>query len=256
MTKIGRPRTPWAVPFHEVRRRYEAGESAADIARDCGLKSYHPVIIQLREAGVEIRKPGGAKRKSPRPQIVVTCKNPECAVKFTKYRSSHKKYCSPRCRYSNPEIADLMANKLSGKHKLSDIDEVARTAHCAVCGPVAVRERKEARKHSERRAWRCRLAEQARKWAYTYGLTAEEILARLHQQEESCAICKVKFHETFYIDHCHETMTFRGILCNNCNRGLGFLGDTVTSLEAAVQYLRAAAVGDESAQDRTDTATE
>lgn len=39
-------------------------------------------------------------------------------------------------------------------------------------------------------------------------------------------------------DHEHGTSTFRGWLCNNCNAGLGNLGDTVEGLEKAIRYLK------------------
>ena len=42
------------------------------------------------------------------------------------------------------------------------------------------------------------------------------------------------------LDHCHITNTFRGWLCNSCNRGLGLLGDTVTNLNNLINYMRRA----------------
>jgi len=39
------------------------------------------------------------------------------------------------------------------------------------------------------------------------------------------------------LDHCHATMLFRGWLCDRCNRGLGFFGDSATGLRQAITYL-------------------
>lgn len=39
------------------------------------------------------------------------------------------------------------------------------------------------------------------------------------------------------IDHCHITGAFRGWLCDNCNTGLGKLGDTKAGLLRALEYL-------------------
>ena len=39
-------------------------------------------------------------------------------------------------------------------------------------------------------------------------------------------------------DHDHETLDHRGWLCDNCNRSIGMLGDTIESLERAILYLR------------------
>ncbi len=41
-----------------------------------------------------------------------------------------------------------------------------------------------------------------------------------------------------HLDHDHTTQKFRGWLCNRCNLGLGHLGDTIASVEKALDYLR------------------
>lgn len=42
------------------------------------------------------------------------------------------------------------------------------------------------------------------------------------------------------LDHCHASGAFRGWLCDNCNRGIGLLGDDIPGLMRAVEYLRRA----------------
>ncbi len=39
------------------------------------------------------------------------------------------------------------------------------------------------------------------------------------------------------VDHNHETDSFRGFLCHNCNRGIGVFQDDVLRLERAIGYL-------------------
>jgi hypothetical protein len=41
-----------------------------------------------------------------------------------------------------------------------------------------------------------------------------------------------------HLDHDHVTGAFRGWLCHNCNLGIGRLGDTIESLEKAIEYLK------------------
>lgn len=79
----------------------------------------------------------------------------------------------------------------------------------------------------------------------TYGITAEQFERMLQDQGGVCAICRRLPNGTNHvernlvIDHCHKTGKVRGLLCNNCNAGMGIIGDSVEHLEAALSYLRA-----------------
>lgn len=39
------------------------------------------------------------------------------------------------------------------------------------------------------------------------------------------------------IDHCHTTGVRRGMLCQNCNFGLGLFHDSTELLSVAIEYL-------------------
>jgi len=62
-------------------------------------------------------------------------------------------------------------------------------------------------------------------------------------QGNCCAICGTAAAGGgggWHVDHCHEEKFVRGILCNNCNLGLGLFGDNVSFLDNAIKYLDAA----------------
>lgn len=61
------------------------------------------------------------------------------------------------------------------------------------------------------------------------------IEALLVLKDDGCSICGS--HYLMSIDHCHETGTVRGWLCRKCNSGLGFFGDDIDRLRAALKYL-------------------
>lgn len=72
-----------------------------------------------------------------------------------------------------------------------------------------------------------------------HGITHEEYVKMWEYQHGCCAICGVDFkEEKSVIDHDHETGEVRGLLCNGCNRGIGFFMDNPQSLERAIEYLR------------------
>ena len=77
-----------------------------------------------------------------------------------------------------------------------------------------------------------------------YGITSEDYEKLLESQSGKCAICgtddgaSAKGSSTFSIDHCHETGNVRGLLCNTCNRGLGFFKDNPVVLASAIKYLK------------------
>lgn len=82
---------------------------------------------------------------------------------------------------------------------------------------------------------------------WRYGITYEEVEAQLKAQGGKCAICNRPLvlqldrqprDETPCVDHDHKTNTFRGILCDPCNKGLGNFQDDPELLAKAVEYLK------------------
>ncbi len=74
-----------------------------------------------------------------------------------------------------------------------------------------------------------------------YGLTQKDFDNLKKNQSNLCAICLIEFEITPRIDHCHRTNKIRGLLCNQCNIGLGAFKDKIEVLKSAIIYLRRAA---------------
>lgn len=70
-----------------------------------------------------------------------------------------------------------------------------------------------------------------------YGLTLADFNEMLVAQNGVCAICREPSSKTLSVDHCHKTGVIRGLLCSNCNRGIGFLKDSQDILFSALNYL-------------------
>lgn len=122
--------------------------------------------------------------------------------------------------------------------------------------PEKVRERNRIGMQKRRDANREKYREQMRKWnrenpekirakslrihLRTFGLTPEMFQEMLDAQGGGCAICgglERKGH-ALSVDHCHATGKVRGLLCGNCNRGLGLYKDNPERLIKAAEYLR------------------
>lgn len=71
-----------------------------------------------------------------------------------------------------------------------------------------------------------------------YGLSMDQYDELLENQDGGCAICEVKPDGTLFVDHDHTTGAVRGLLCSNCNFGLGLFADDPDRLIAGVEYLR------------------
>ena len=80
---------------------------------------------------------------------------------------------------------------------------------------------------------------------HKYGLTKEDYLALFEEQGNCCAICGINEididgeRDSLCVDHDHETKQVRGLLCDKCNRMLGYCSDSIEILQNAINYLAA-----------------
>lgn len=84
-----------------------------------------------------------------------------------------------------------------------------------------------------------------RYWAelkYLYGILPEQYIDLLEKQRGVCAICHrpERTRRRLSVDHDHDSGVIRGLLCTNCNAGIGNLGDNPGLLRVAAEYLEAA----------------
>lgn len=73
-----------------------------------------------------------------------------------------------------------------------------------------------------------------------YSLTEDRFKAILASQSSLCAICRLpnpSKRRRWHIDHDHKTGQVRGVLCVNCNAGLGKFADETGRLFRAMGYL-------------------
>ena len=85
------------------------------------------------------------------------------------------------------------------------------------------------------------------KWKKRYGITPEQYTEMFRGQNNRCAICgnvEQAKHNTskkvqkLAVDHCHSTGRVRGLLCQDCNRGLGNFHENIQRLTNAIKYLK------------------
>lgn len=136
----------------------------------------------------------------------------------------------PRCKEEKPfEDYHKDSSKKSGVG-----------SYCKVCACL-YRAEYEAKNKEKIKAYKKKHGRRI-KLKHKYGITLEDYNRMLINQNHSCAICnsketKCSLSDNLYVDHCHETNKVRGLLCHDCNRGLGAFEDNITSIENAIRYL-------------------
>jgi Recombination endonuclease VII len=73
-----------------------------------------------------------------------------------------------------------------------------------------------------------------------FGINADQYDTILKEQKYVCAICNKPdlLNRGLAVDHCHKTNKVRGLLCTNCNMGLGKFQDNVEYIQNALTYLQ------------------
>lgn len=132
-----------------------------------------------------------------------------------------------------------------------------RVAKYAARNPEKVKEQNKRSKAKQRAAnpekfaqrnknWRLKNAEKLRWYEVSrkFGISQSEYSALYESQNGVCAICLNPETATrngvvraLAVDHCHKSGRVRGLLCSNCNTGIGKLKDDPKIIRRAAQYL-------------------
>lgn len=133
------------------------------------------------------------------------------------------------CYYRKLRKGEFVSGEQTARfrHRLSEVDPIARTAVCAVCGPTGVTPRDGGRR------FRCRTEANARSKAYKVAYRA----AQKDQLLAHCEICGTTERLCWDHDHAADEPEYRGTLCSECNTGLGMFRDRPDLLLAAAEYL-------------------
>ena len=73
-----------------------------------------------------------------------------------------------------------------------------------------------------------------------FGINFEKYIEMLEAQNYRCAICgrhQEELSKKMAVDHSHNNGHIRGLLCANCNAGIGNLRDSIDLLKKAQEYL-------------------
>ena len=73
-----------------------------------------------------------------------------------------------------------------------------------------------------------------------YGISLADYINMLEAQNGRCKICRTDVPGgigAFHVDHCHTSNKVRGLLCHQCNVGIGNFKDNISTLASAILYL-------------------
>jgi len=96
------------------------------------------------------------------------------------------------------------------------------------------------RRRQEIEPYRVAIEELEHNMINRYGISLEEYGHLFNNQGGRCKICgrlHTEFARGLVIDHDHVTGQVRGLLCDPCNRALGYFQEKITNLNSAIEYI-------------------
>lgn len=142
--------------------------------------------------------------------------------------------------------------KANAKWRAKNVEKVRVQGRAFYCKHRAKRqahsrEKYHRRKKNEGRSFMDQNVARAKRWYkanpyYHYGMTMDDYDALLTKQGGRCAICRKPpnpqgYRKRLCVDHEHATGRIRGLLCNQCNAGIGQFRDDPEVLRQAAAWL-------------------
>ena len=119
---------------------------------------------------------------------------------------------------------------------------------CEECRPAAMEASQKRKNEARNRRWdedpEWREHQKSLARRRLYGIERQEYERMLEEQGGLCAICGeppdedgVRAASRLHVDHNHTTGAVRALLCNKCNRGVGYFQDDAELLRIAAEYI-------------------
>ncbi len=161
---------------------------------------------------------------------------------FKKYAEANKeKY--KQYRAANKEATKARHDKHREAHRAEKQAVSAERKASRIAYEKQYREINKERRKIEKKAYndanRDRIRERSRQ--RITGVSGEQFKQAVARQGGVCDICREPLRnfkpKMIHADHDHATGKFRGVLCADCNLGIGRFKDDVTLLHLAIMYL-------------------
>ena len=225
--------------IEQVLTRYQAGDSARNIARTMG-RTTAGILLVLRRHGVKQRVTKARRVDLDEAAICEDYKT----LPFTALEAKYGADQNVLTRILKRNGVKLRARgRQFSQQPVLDTTGALQAMTCEHCGkekPADAFPISRGRKYGLH--YVCRDCERWRSREIKYGITREAYDAMYVAQEGRCKICGgTDSNEVadFVVDHDHKTGQVRGLLCPRCNHMLGHAKDSPEILEKGAAYLRA-----------------
>lgn len=174
-----------------------------------------------------------------------TCLNCGCEFEPSK-RDIRIKFCCEKCRIEYRKKIGYMqdyyrVNKSNwearqGTQEYKAHKNEMRRLRYATDESYREKKKSEVREYNRKKP-EVKLAQRLR----TFGITIEDYKQMNEEQGGKCAICGSEIGDAMgnrlYVDHNHKTGKVRGLLCSDCNFGIGKFRDSPELMKKAIRYL-------------------